>query len=54
MEEGDNTVEQLVAVKAQGEAPAPQNASGPAALVPLMQFPAHLAQQMVALFQQMA
>ncbi len=55
MEEGDRSVEQFVEAEAQGEAPALQNVSGsiaPASQMP--QFPAQFAQQMAAMFQQMA
>ncbi|XP_057994323.1 uncharacterized protein LOC131174584 [Hevea brasiliensis] len=55
MEEGDHSVEQSVEAKAQGEAPALQNVSGSVAPAPQMpQFPAQFAQQMAAMFQQMA
>ncbi len=54
MEEGDRSVEQSIAAETQGEAPAPQNVGGSAALIPPLQFPAQFAQQMAALFQQMA
>ncbi len=55
MEERDRSVEQSVEDKVQGEAPTLQNASGSAAPAPPMQqFPVQFAQQMAALFQQMA
>ncbi len=51
MEEGDHSVEQLVEVEAQGEAPALQNVSGSVAPAPPMsQLPAQFAQQMATLF----
>ncbi len=45
IEEGNNIVEQLVTAKAQGEAPAPQNAGGPTTQIQAMQqFPTQFAQ----------
>ncbi len=56
MEERDYSIEQSVEAEAQGEAPALQNVSGSATPTPsqALQFPAQFAQQMAALFQQMA
>ncbi len=55
MEEGDRYVEQSVEAEAQGEALTLQNVSGSVAPVPQMpQFPAQFAQQIAAIFQQMA
>ncbi len=55
MEEGDCSVDQSVEAEVQGEAPAFKNVSGSAAPTPsILQFPTQFAQQMGAMFQQMA
>ncbi len=56
MKEGDHSVEQSMEAEAQREAPALQNVSGSATPAPpqVQQFLAQFAQQMAALFQQMA
>ncbi len=55
MEDGDLWVDQSIEAEVQGEAPALHNVSGLAAPAPsIPQFPTQFAQQMGAMFQQMA